>query len=269
MSTKFSAKEDQQYAKWKPGKGQFTTTFTDTPELAIEDVKRLREKLGVAHVRLKTLAKRLQEANRRYWELKRDVVGVPPPAWYRAKLSALSSAINRLLSLIKEPSGTAFIALNLRLFANKDRPLRAGLITQSCGESYEQILERLKQACEQVEYPHATAWHVRSPTSVKGAKKKLHIIEAATELRQIWIDFTGKQFSMNFNAGQHIITKVDGTTVAKDGLSKAFYAAGPLFVQSAMHLIDPAVTATQITSAFRALPKSKPVRKRKAVIDRT
>jgi hypothetical protein len=192
--------------------------------------------LGVAdQVQKSHLKDRLRAVKIRYWRLHRNF-GQPEEKWRREKIKAIQSATEKLLSRIRDSEGTQLTFFRHHV---KDR-LGRGLLGNTFSldpPTIEQILEDFKGAC--ASYCDTERGGTREKKNA-GAREKTHVKRAATELVEIWTQFTGKNFSLSLD------TEVSNVV--------EFVYPGPRFVQAVFKDIDPGIDVGAITSALKAVP---------------
>jgi hypothetical protein len=219
--------------EWAPGRTLYSITEVHLTEDDISEAARL---MGVVNTEIrKNLAAALQSVARRYWEQHRDAQR-PPSGWYRIKVERIQKETEDLLKLLREPQGTALSQLGFRTEQRMGLRLRGSHIEP---HSLEKLLEDFVAACKSCSFP-----------SSKGAPIKAHIKAAVASLREVWVEFTEKEFPLNLISAENRKVR-GGRSIAEQERDDAFVSPGPRFVQVMMRRVDPEVSDGAIRTALR------------------
>jgi hypothetical protein len=220
--------------KWAPGRTLHSITEI---RLAAEDISEAAQLIAAQNDQTSgQLAEELQSIARRYWEQHRDSER-PPANWYRTKVGRIQKEAEILLKLLRKPHGTGLSQLKIQTERLMSVPLLGGHMQEP--RSIEQSLDDFVGACKACEY-----------TSARGAPKQAHIKTAVASLREVWINFTGKEFPLNLESADNRRDS-DGRPAAEQDRDEVFTSPGPKFVQVMMRRIDPNVRMGTIGTALR------------------
>jgi hypothetical protein len=188
--TKKSSRQlsNSRYEDWHPGR-----TFQDLelPGLPKDILSSALELLEIKDdLAAQELRERLQYVIRDYWVERRAVVERPPAEWYRSKVEAICKATDKLLILIREPSGTGLTHLCFETKRLMGRNLRGG------PETIEQFLEDFSVACRRC----------RSPAQ-RGAIAHTHLRSTVAKLAEIWTKYSKRPFTRNFKTADNRLSK--------------------------------------------------------------
>lgn len=224
---------DDRPEDWEPGR-----TFDSIKEmrLAADDLVEAARLLSVTDQRITELSNELQEIARVYWERRREWER-PSADWYRQKVGRIERAAEKLLTLIREPQGTALFQLKVLTQRRMARRLLGGSGGHS--SSIEELLNDFVNVCKSCHF-----------NAAKGAPPKMHLKEAVAALRTTWIRFTNQEFPLNLEVAENLKER-DGRVVAEPGPASRFTSPGPRFVQVVMQRIDSSASWTAIRSALR------------------
>ena len=220
--------------KWAPGR----TLYSIREErLTAEDLSEAEQQIAVLNDQIRAnLTGALQSIARRYWEQHRDAER-PPPDWYRTKVGRIQKGAEDLLKLLREPLGTAIMQLRFRTEQHMGLRLLGSHMEP---RSIEQLLDDFVFVCKSCTFPSAS----------RGAPNKAHVKYAVASLRNVWIEFTGKEFPLNLESADNRRDR-DGRPAAEQDRDEAFTSPGPRFVQVMMRRIDPNVRIGAIRTALR------------------
>jgi hypothetical protein len=220
--------------KWASGRTLHSITEM---RLTAKDISEAEQLLAVSDDQKRaTLTQELQSIARRYWEQHRDAER-PPAEWYRTKVGRIQKQAEHLLKLLREPHGTALSQLRVRTEQRMGLPLLGGYTQEP--RSIEQLLDDLVGVCKACTFG-----------SVRGAPNQAHIKTAVASLREVWINFTGKEFPLNLQSADNRKDR-DGRRAAEQDSDEAFTSPGPRFVQVIMRRVDPNVRISGIRTALR------------------
>jgi hypothetical protein len=219
--------------RWAPGRTLYSITEMPLTAAAISEAE---QQLGVSNDQSReSLTGELQSIARRYREQHHDTER-PSAAWYRTNVGSLQKRTEDLVKLLREPQGTALTQLRFRTERDMGRSL-LGMHREP--PSLEQLLDDFVGVCKTCE-----------SASAKGAPSKTHIKTAVAELRELWIQLTGKVFPLNLESADDR-TDRNRRGAANEVQDEAFISPGPRFVQVMMHRIDPNVRIGAIRTALR------------------
>jgi hypothetical protein len=234
------------YANWRPW-GLYDHKHIPRPsEAAFSNA--LQQLKAENPVDRETLLNRLTGIAERYWEVRRRVER-PPVKWSRDYVQSIRNEIKSLLRRLKSGKSLQIFELARLTQYHTGRSLlkkhtRAGYRTGRSllkkhtragdPESIEQMLEQLLIACDR---------RLRQKDR-GGARKGAHVVAAARQAVKLWEEINQKSMGLSLD------TVSDGRW--NFGPSKqAFTYPGPVFVQTVLQGIDPALNVTTIGTALR------------------
>ena len=227
-------------ADWRPW-GLYDDKFIPPPLEAARS--KALEQLKTDHVADQAaLRGRLTGIAVRYWEIRRSVER-PPLKWYRDNIEAVRKTFVEALKVLKKKH-RGLSGLNRLMQIEMSRPLMKGTGRSGTSKSAEELLNRVVWVCDKM----------LRQRDKSGRPKNWPVREAARLAAKLWRQVHGKKIGLSLDVGSDKNWKLEPST-------QVFLYPGPLFVQTVLQGIDPALDVTEIRTALRHV--LKPKRKRK------
>ena len=218
------------HADWRPWGGLYDHKFIPPPSKAAFSKALDQLNIGSADRRA-TLLSRLNSIAMRYWEIRRGVER-PPLKWYREHIKPVRSAARRVVKLLEGPR--RLYGLDRLTRREMGRPLMTGTRYGSESEPIQQLLEQFIRVCDKF----------LGRKDRGGARKGSHILGAARQAANLWEEVSRAPVPQSFDIAPDEHWEFGPSR-------RTFTYSGPLFVQTVLQGIDPALDITRIRTALR------------------
>jgi hypothetical protein len=218
------------HADWRPWGGLYDHKYIPLPSKAA--FNKALDQLNIDSAeRRATLLAELNGIAVRYWEIRRGVER-PPLKWYREHIKPVRSAARRVVKLLERRR--RLNGLDRLTRREMGRPLMTGPRSGGESEPIQQLLEQFIRVCDKF----------LGRKDRGGARKGSHILGAARQAANLWEEVSRAPVPQSFD-----IAPDEHWEFAPS--KRTFTYPGPLFVQTVLQGIDPALDITTIRTALR------------------